>query len=362
MPLRAKDAAGVGYGAIGGAAGALLNTTLDANGNIPAPLDVAMTTMVGGLLAGALGTNAQGAATAAENETLNNWLSHVRPGPMTLSEQEQADSTGATCSSTGDATACSTSKSLQALSQQRDADLANACAGGFSSPGCRAQVAAALAGGNDVQPVNGTMYAFDPNGPAIKSIPNSYSTTYSGSFDGMAAQSLADALPLTPIGIGDIAAGLQALKGLGSTLFGTGVLDAGIQWGKGIMGQGMPWEDFLATQMPSASRLPPNFKTFDFFDPASGSATSAKTLDTTTQARLANPTQVYSSLKTSIDAAANFPGYELSGVSLTPDMISSRSLQVAVPSATTPAQWQQINNAVQYGASKGVKVTVTVTK
>jgi filamentous hemagglutinin len=49
-----------------------MNTTLDANGNSPAPLDVAMTTLAGGLLAGALGANAQGAATSAEKETLNN--------------------------------------------------------------------------------------------------------------------------------------------------------------------------------------------------------------------------------------------------------------------------------------------------
>ncbi|MGN6317221.1 DUF6862 domain-containing protein [Trinickia sp.] len=198
-----------------------MNTTLDANGNIPAPLDVAMTTLAGGLLAGAVGANAQGAATAAENETLNNWLSHVRPGPMTLSEQELADSTGATCSSTGDATACSTSKSLQALSQQRDADLASACAGGFGSPGCRAQVAAALAGGNNVQPVNGTMYAFDPNAPAIKALPDNYQSIYAGSFDGHIAQSTLDGLQMAPIPL----TGAGVLGKIGSWL-GLGTADA----------------------------------------------------------------------------------------------------------------------------------------
>ena len=207
---------------MGGAAGAFLNMTLDANGNIPAPLDVAMTTMVGGLLAGAVGANAQGAATAAENETLNNWLNHVRPGPMTLSEQEQADSAGATCSSTGDAKACSTSKSLQALSQQRDADLANACAGGFGSPGCRAQVAAALAGGNNVQPVNGTMYAFDPNAPAIKAVGDPYQSTYANSFDGQVAQSTLDGMQMAPIPL----AGGGVFGKIGSWL-GLGTADAG---------------------------------------------------------------------------------------------------------------------------------------
>lgn len=66
----------------------------------------------------------------------------------------------------------------------------------------------------------------------------------------------------------------------------------------------MPWEDYLGTQLPAGSRLPPNFKTFYFFDQTTGIATSAKTLDTTTAAKLAKPSQVYSSLKGNIDAVA----------------------------------------------------------
>lgn len=77
-------------------------------------------------------------------------------------------------------------------------------------------------------------------------------------------------------------------------------------WGKGIKRQGMPREGYLGTQLPAGSRPPPNFKTFDFFDEATGISISAKTLDTTTAAKLANQSQVYSSLKVNIDAAANF--------------------------------------------------------
>lgn len=153
--MRWEDASGVGYGAIGGAAGAFLNTTLDANGNIPAPLDVAMTTMVGGLLAGVAGANAQGAATAAENETLNNWLSHVRPKPMSLSQAEQYQQAVAT----GDT---STQDKLAALSLQNDQNLAQACAGGPSA-GCQAQIQAAQAGGNLVYTTslgNGLNYTY----------------------------------------------------------------------------------------------------------------------------------------------------------------------------------------------------------
>ncbi|RMU70628.1 Filamentous hemagglutinin, intein-containing [Pseudomonas syringae pv. apii] len=133
----------------------------------------------------------------------------------------------------------------------------------------------------------------------------------------------------------------------------------GIEWGKGIQGQGMPWEDYLGTQLPAGSRLPPNFKTFDFFDRTTGVATSAKTLDTTTAAKMANPSQVYSSLKGNIDTAAGFTEYGLKDVTVSSSQITSRELQVAVPKATTSAQWDQINRAIEYGQNKGVTVKIT---
>lgn len=121
----------------------------------------------------------------------------------------------------------------------------------------------------------------------------------------------------------------------------------------------MPWEDYLGTQLPAGSRLPPNFKTFDFFDRTTGVATSAKTLDTTTAAKMANPSQVYSSLKGNIDAAVGFTEYGLKDVTVSSSQITSRELQVAVPQATTNAQWEQINRAIEYGRSKGVTVKIT---
>ncbi|WP_338524392.1 hypothetical protein NUH87_01475 [Pseudomonas batumici] len=124
----------------------------------------------------------------------------------------------------------------------------------------------------------------------------------------------------------------------------------------------MPWEDYLGTQLPAGSRLPPNFKTFDFYDPSTGTAISAKTLDTTTAAKLANPSQVYSSLKGNIDAAAAFETYTLGSVPLESGMIAARELRVAIPSGTTPAQWAQISRAVEYGKSQGVKLIISTVK
>lgn len=138
------------------------------------------------------------------------------------------------------------------------------------------------------------------------------------------------------------------------------ITNPGIQWGKGIHAQGMPWEDHLAKQMPAGSRLPPGFKAFDFFDRASGVATSAKTLDTTTPTKIADPKQVYSSLVGNIDDAADFTRYTLQGRTLNASQITARELQVAVPKGTTPAQWEQISKAIQYGQGRGVTVRITV--
>jgi len=140
----------------------------------------------------------------------------------------------------------------------------------------------------------------------------------------------------------------------------TKVVDAGIIWGRGIQGQGMPWEDYLAGQLPAGSRLPANFKTFDFYDIDTGNAISAKTLNTTTASRVADPSKIYYSLKGNVDAIVNFDKpYTLSGTTLDPALITSRELRVAVPVETTPAQWQHINRAIQYGQDNGVKVIVT---
>lgn len=74
---RTPAAPGAGYGAIGAGVGAALNPIIDANGDIPPVIETAITTTVGGSVAGALGYNVQGAVTAAENETLNNWFNHL---------------------------------------------------------------------------------------------------------------------------------------------------------------------------------------------------------------------------------------------------------------------------------------------
>ncbi|EIA0340320.1 hypothetical protein K6061_004731, partial [Escherichia coli] len=60
--------------------------------------------------------------------------------------------------------------------------------------------------------------------------------------------------------------------------------EVGMQWGQGNMKQGMPWEDYVGKSLPADARLPKNFKTFDYYDGATKTATSVKSMDTQTMA------------------------------------------------------------------------------
>ena len=136
----------------------------------------------------------------------------------------------------------------------------------------------------------------------------------------------------------------------------------GMQWGQGNIKQGMPWEDYVGKSLPADARLPQNFKTFDYYDGATKTAVSAKSMDTQTMAKLANPNQVYNSIKGNINAAAKFERSELSGQLLNSSMISNREIQLAIPASTTKLQWAEINRAIEYGKSQGVTVKVTQVK
>nr|WP_232434510.1 filamentous hemagglutinin N-terminal domain-containing protein [Burkholderia ubonensis] len=137
----AASGQGCEAGAIGGVVSAGLNPIIDANGNIPPAALTAIETLVSGSIAGALGFNVQGAMTAAQNETQNNWLNHIpaQPGQISQADQyQQAVASGDT----------KTQDQLAALAAQNDQNLAQACAGGTGSAACQAQMAAAQAGGN----------------------------------------------------------------------------------------------------------------------------------------------------------------------------------------------------------------------
>ncbi|WP_230412883.1 beta strand repeat-containing protein [Paraburkholderia antibiotica] len=153
---------GCAGGAIGGAISAGLNPVIDANGNIPPAALAGIETLVSGSVAGALGFNVQGAVTAAQNETLNNWLNHVTlVGEQSQAQRLQSAMSG--CDS-GDAAACATAAKLMQTSSANDQALATAC----QSPGslaCAYQKSLASLAGNNLSVVNGVTVATDAPQP-----------------------------------------------------------------------------------------------------------------------------------------------------------------------------------------------------
>ncbi|MNX72147.1 hypothetical protein D3C86_1034890 [compost metagenome] len=326
--------------------------------------------LVASLVAGlsvALGGESSVATLAAKIETENNYFGQ-KPERFSASEQQQFNEAMAICGP-GNTDGCARARELAGISEQRDKELASACIDPASSL-CRAAVQLATATGNVVFfDKQGKPTAVPTNSPIIQATPDPRDGTWHYTIAASVAEGLA--IDATGFGLagaisllrGSVAAAkaeaLVVPKGIGGTVDGT---TTGIKWGVGIQEQGMPWENYLASQMSASSRLSVNFKTFDFYEAASGTAISAKTLDTTTAAKLANPGQIYSSLKGNIDSAAKFESYTLGNFSLNGSMINTRELRVAVPSETTSAQWVQINKAIEYGKSQGVKVTVTEVK
>jgi RHS repeat-associated protein len=142
-------------------------------------------------------------------------------------------------------------------------------------------------------------------------------------------------------------------------LGGIKIDDLKIVWGNNIGKQGLPFEDYLASQS-LGTKLPTNFKTFDLYDYVNDVAISAKTLDTTTRASLENPKQIFSTLKSYINKVDNFTSYTSKKVSLDENQFSSKEIRLAIPSLTNAEQWEQIQKAVDYGKSKNIKLVVYI--
>ena len=132
-----------------------------------------------------------------------------------------------------------------------------------------------------------------------------------------------------------------------------------IPFGAGVKQQGFAYEDYLATAQAAENRLAPGTRTFDFFDPATRAATSAKTLNTLSAAKLNNPKQVYSALRPYINATADFAVATIPNMKpLLNTMINSKTIKVAVPVGTTSAQWAQLKRAIDYATEHGVKLEI----
>lgn len=168
---------------------------------------------------------------------------------------------------------------------------------------------------------------------------------------------------------------LSAVDGVSSVLPGvvflkdTKVLSSdamGMTWGKGINEQGKPWENYIQSTSPATTidlnSIKSNFKAFDHFDPATGLATSDKTLNTAAKT-YQDSGKITSQINKYIDQMDNFVSDGRKGkFELENKDIKSKEMQLTVPSSTTKKLMDAIQKSIEYANSKGIKIKVTKVK
>jgi hypothetical protein len=138
---------------------------------------------------------------------------------------------------------------------------------------------------------------------------------------------------------------------------------AGIAWGKGAKEQGLGdgeagWEKYVVSQNPNARLLRPGSTGFDVFDGTTGEATSAKTMDTTTPPKITRPQTIYNEVKRYVDDALDYEPRR--SFDLEPEVIKSKTIQLAIPEHTSLEQWRYLLRAIIYGKDNNVKVVITL--
>ncbi|QNW95819.1 hemagglutinin repeat-containing protein [Acinetobacter seifertii] len=167
---------------------------------------------------------------------------------------------------------------------------------------------------------------------------------------------------------------LSAVDGVSSVLPGvvflkdTKVLSSdtvGMTWGKGINEQGKPWENYIQSTSPATTidlnSIKSNFKAFDHFDPATGLATSDKTLNTAAKT-YQDPKKITSQINKYVDQMDNFTGDNKGRFELTSDKIKSKEMQLAIPVNTSKSQLDAIQKSIDYANTKGITIKVTKVK
>lgn len=130
--------------------------------------------------------------------------------------------------------------------------------------------------------------------------------------------------------------------------------------------QGKSWETWLATNRYSDMvDLPDGFKYIDFYDPKTGTAISAKTIDTMRPGYAASPQNVYNALKRYTDQLNN---YTTSGYSskitgeyfhVEASNVKDKVLDVSLHGVPSGSHQKAIQQAVDYAKSKGINLKIT---
>lgn len=110
--------------------------------------------------------------------------------------------------------------------------------------------------------------------------------------------------------------------------------------------------------------MQPNHKTFDYFNPETGHAVSAKSMDTLALTREGGAPMTAESaaryLRRYIDDAAKYlpPPHQIDAIDA--DEIRTRSVELAIPHGTPANVRQALEAAAFDGRAKGVEVRITI--
>jgi filamentous hemagglutinin len=116
-----------------------------------------------------------------------------------------------------------------------------------------------------------------------------------------------------------------------------------------------PFERGKVIEQALGHNLPSNYPVIDKFE--NGLATSIKSLDLNA-ATYQSTSTLSRTLTGYVDSVASFQGRTWAGVRISAQDISGRALDLVVPGPGTAAQQAAIEQAVEYAASKGVKLNV----
>lgn len=130
-----------------------------------------------------------------------------------------------------------------------------------------------------------------------------------------------------------------------------------IGWGKGLQDQDGGWAPYIAQENPDARLLKKGSTGFDLVNDETGEAISAKTLDTLTASRIKRPQQLLSKVKGFVHAAEDYQPRREDDVD--PGKIRSKTIQVAIPQYTSPAQWRYLNLGIRYAKERGISLVIT---
>lgn len=144
----------------------------------------------------------------------------------------------------------------------------------------------------------------------------------------------------------------------------------GVDWSPNISTRGASWEKHLGDgkfkDYVSLNELQSNHKAFDFFDPSTGHAVSAKTMDTlglTNQAGTPmTATNAERYLRNYINDAKSYKPPPNQKNAIPADDIKSKSVELAIPHGTPANVRQALERVAAYGRAEGVQVRITVVR